>query len=337
MTNKCYIQLYSPNKAKNDLDDLMRMDRWRNIGSVNTKSGKIKKFFVKLGIIARLPFLLRPHELLLIQYPFKKYYNFICRIAHWKQVKVVVLIHDLGSFRRHKLTVQQEVQKLELADYVIVHNEAMRQWLLDRGCRVPMGNLEIFDYLSETKAIQENPINDHPVVIYAGGLGIRKNAFLYQLDEHISTYEMEVYGNGLDMDLAKEWKHIHYKGFMPSDQLIKTNRGHFGLVWDGDSMDGCSGNWGEYLKYNNPHKTSFYIRCHLPIIIWNKAALAPFIRKHHIGICVDSVKDIDRCIREISAEEYEEIRHNVIAMSKRLSEGYYFHQAIDKACKVLNK
>ena len=30
--------------------------------------------------------------------------------------------------------------------------------------------------------------------------------------------------------------------------------GSFGLVWDGTSKDTCIGGFGEYLKFNNPHK-----------------------------------------------------------------------------------
>lgn len=333
--NKCYIEIHSTNKAKNDIDILMNRAGYRNIGSSKRPSGKIGKFFIKLGIMLKIPFCLHKNEVLLIQYPFKKYYPYLCRIAHFRKCKVVTLIHDLGSFRRQKLTVSQEIKKLSHSDYIIVHNPSMKRWLEEQGCQVPMGCLEIFDYLSETKAVDHCPATSVPKVIYAGGLGPRKNAFLYQLDDHISSYELHVYGKGLDEKVAQNWKHIVYKGFMPSDELISTNRGHFGLVWDGDSISACDGNWGEYLQYNNPHKTSFYIRCHLPVIIWNKAALAPFIRENKIGICVDSLEELNQRFSSMKEEEYAEIRKNIIAMSDRLSEGYYFYKAMQAACEKI--
>ena len=57
---------------------------------------------------------------------------------------------------------------------------------------------------------------------------------------------------------------------------------NFGLVWDGTSLDGCNGRYGEYLKFNNPHKTSLYLSCGIPVIIWKEAALADFVEEHKV-------------------------------------------------------
>ena len=48
--------------------------------------------------------------------------------------------------------------------------------------------------------------------------------------------------------------------------------GSFGLVWDGISVETCAGVYGEYLKVNNPHKTSLYLASGIPVIIWKEAA-----------------------------------------------------------------
>ncbi len=73
---------------------------------------------------------------------------------------------------------------------------------------------------------------------------------------------------------------------------------------------------GEYLKYNNPHKTSLYIRCHLPVIIWNQAALAPFARQQGIGLCVDSLRDIAPTLAVLTPERYAEMRGRVEELSR---------------------
>lgn len=49
---------------------------------------------------------------------------------------------------------------------------------------------------------------------------------------------------------------------------------HLQGVWDGDSVDTCAGNTGAYLRYNNPHKTSLYLACGMPVIVWKEAAIA---------------------------------------------------------------
>ena len=71
---------------------------------------------------------LRKGDVLVLQYPLKKYYAFVCNMAHLRGCKVVTLIHDLGSFRRKKLTIPQEIARLDHSDCVIVHSERMRDW-----------------------------------------------------------------------------------------------------------------------------------------------------------------------------------------------------------------
>ena len=58
---------------------------------------------------------------------------------------------------------------------------------------------------------------------------------------------------------------------------------------------------GEYLQYNAPHKMSLYIRCGLPIIVWEKAGLAPFVKKNNVGICISSLTELEDILPKISA------------------------------------
>lgn len=202
--------------------------------------------------------------------PIEKYFSFVCNMAHLRGAKVIVLIHDLGSFRRKALTVAQEIKRLNHADYIIAHNEKMKKWLEDNGCKAKLGVLEIFDYLSESKATPKPNVKKPYSVLYAGALNVRKNTFLYEVGEYIHSFSFNLYGNGFEIDKAKGKEHFKYMGFVKSDDLIATTQGDFGLVWDGFSASACTGNFGEYLQYNNPHKTSLYIRCELPVIIGRK-------------------------------------------------------------------
>ena len=154
----------------------------------------------------------------------------------------------------------------------------MSAWLQTKGCEVPKGELKIWDYLSPAIVLNKiEPATDYTVV-YAGALGYNKNRFLYELDRLPRQWHLSVYGKGLEADKILNKEYFSYNGFLPADQLISSVQGDFGLVWDGDSYEACTGNYGEYLRYNNPHKVSLYVRCHLPLIIWEKAALAPFIK-----------------------------------------------------------
>ena len=89
------------------------------------------------------------------------------------------------------------------------------------------------------------------------------------------------------------------------------------------------------MSYNNPHKVSLYLRCHAPVILSKTAGLARFIEENGIGITVDSLTDIDSVLSSVTPEQYEQMRQNVIKVSDRLAQGYYFEHAFEKSLKML--
>ena len=89
------------------------------------------------------------------------------------------------------------------------------------------------------------------------------------------------------------------------------------------------------MSYNNPHKVSLYLRCHAPVILSKTAGLARFIEENGIGITVDSLTDIDSVLSSVTPEQYEQMRQNVIKVSDRLAQGYYFEHALEKSQKML--
>lgn len=333
-----YKEVHSAgNKAKTDIEQIMAENGYVNVGLRQTRHpGTIRAFLATLASVLKAPFSLREGDRLVLQYPLKKYFTWVCRMAHLRGAKVIVVIHDLGSFRRKKLTVSQEIRRLGHADYIIAHNDRMKQWLTANGCRLPIGTLEIFDYLSQTKATPRRNVRKPYEVLYAGALNPRKNTFLYQVGACIHSYSFNLYGNGFELDKAQGKEHFDYKGFVRSDDLIATAQGDFGLVWDGFSIDACTGDFGEYLKYNNPHKTSLYIRCELPVIIWEQAALADFVRRNGIGLCIASLADLDHVLDKLTSEQYAEMKQNVKVISERLRTGYYIQKTLTTAIDRLN-
>ena len=326
------------NKAKTDVEQIMENLHCKNTGLNQTVcKNSIVSFVLTLASVLKCGFCLHKGDMLVLQYPLKKYYSFVCNIAHFRGCKVITLIHDLGCFRRKKQTEAQEILRLNHADYIIAHNDVMKKWLEDRNCQAQVGSLEIFDFLSPSQPEGTDKIRKPYRVTYAGGLSLRKNAFLYEVGEFVHSYRFVLYGSGFEKTLLKGENYFDYKGFIAADQLIASAAGDFGLVWDGSSIASCSGNWGEYLQYNNPHKTSLYIRCGFPVIIWEKAALSGFVRKNNIGICIASLEDLDTVLSVLSEDQYVEMAKNVTEISKRLSEGYYFSTALQRAVSELKR
>ncbi len=331
-----YLRIPSGNKAKEDIDAIMAQAGFVNIAVNAVSHNSVARFFAKLLSVLLIVVRVRRGDVLLMQYPFKKYYSLACRLVHMKGGKVITLVHDLGCCRRRKLTEAQEVERLGHTDVLVVHNEAMKRFLELRGYARPMLTLGIFDYLAPSPAaVPVKNASEQWQVVYAGGLARRKNAFLYTLDAHIEGWHFNVYGKGLEQEEAVRWQHITPMGFIKSDDFVRSSAGHFGLVWDGSSIDACDGEWGRYLMINNPHKTSFYLRSGKPVIMWSKAALAPFVKENGVGIVVDSLSEIGGRLAALSAEEYRTMCGNVALLSRRLQDGHYFLAAYEKALQLL--
>lgn len=343
----CYISrnyrglTSSGNKAKTDNEMTLAEMGAVNLGlRQTTYRNKLLTFFLNLAGIVKYACSVKKGDVMVLQYPVKKYFFFICRMAHLRKAKVVALIHDLGSMRRKKLTETQEIERLMNADYVIASNEVMKQWLTDKGYTHPTGSLGMHDYkTSSTPSEGKEPEQENhakvPVVVYAGALAMRKNAFILQLPETIHNYQLHIYGDAAGLPTLQPSATVVVKGFLPADQFCEKARGDYGLVWDGDAVDACTGNFGEYLRYNSPHKVSFYIRAGLPVIVWREAALAALIEEEGVGICIDSIKQLETLLPTITPEQLEEMHRNVLRVGQKMGEGGFFRDALEQALKTI--
>lgn len=330
-----YIKIATPNKAKADIDEISKQLGYTNLAYKDYGSGGAGRFMTKLFGVLHILTTMRKGDVLFLQYPMKKFYKMATIFAHWKGAKVVTVIHDLGAFRRHKLTPEQENHRLDKTDFIICHNDTMAKYLREHGYKGGLHSLEIFDYLSDYPVKNQKPTfklqnNGEASVVYAGNLGMWRNEFLYHLNGIVSNWKFDLYGKGFDLTKNTCDKLI-YHGFIRSDDFIKNVHANFGLVWDGASVDECNGAWGEYLKINNPHKTSFYLRAGIPVIVWSQAAMAPFVRKYNVGIVIDSIRDIDKRLADLTADEYKTIHDNAVAMGKQLADGHYIKAGLKAA------
>ena len=190
-------------------------------------------------------------------------------------------------------------------------------------------SLEIFDYLIpdfDEKFDPEKIQKEKPTII-AGTLRLHKARYVYDLPENVN---FNLYGVGYE---GKSKENIKYFGSFMPDDLPFAMEGSFGLVWDGESADTCSGIYGEYLKINNPHKTSLYLASGIPVVIWKKAALADFVIKNKCGIVVNNLSEIDEVKAKISEADYIEMKKNVLKISRKLRSGYYLLKATEKIMK----
>ena len=283
----------------------------------------------------------RKGDTLVIQFPVINHSVFLYRTVkecHKRGVKIVLIIHDLEVFRfalrntisfRTKIRINYEEKKLlKLADKIIVHNKYMTEKLVSLGFqKSKMIELEIFDYLIPSFETSSSNLirNLTAPVIVAGALKKHKSGYVYDLPKKTN---FNLYGIGYEEQDKPNIK--YYGAFLPEILPFNLN-GSFGLVWDGESSDTCTGIYGEYLRINNPHKTSLYIASGIPVIIWEEAALAEFVVSNNLGFTIRSLDEIPEKLELISSSEYKFFIENVNRIGKLLRGGYYTINAINKS------
>jgi len=329
-----YIEIGTINKAKQDIDEVCRREGFTNLTRLNFGSGGVGRFLTKLVSVTSILLRLKRGDMLFLQYPMKKFYKMACVLARLKGGRVVTVIHDLGAFRRHKLTADQENRRLSKTDFLIVHNPTMRDYLLEHGFRGGIHSLQVFDYLSESRPASYATPHQPWRVIYAGNLGRWRNEFLYHMDGIVQGWTLDLYGKGFE-EHANSCTQLSYHGFMASDDFIAGAEADFGLVWDGDSTAECTGDWGEYLRINNPHKTSFYLRAGIPVIVWSQGAMAPFVVGQGVGIAVDGLQQIGSRLSALTPADYAAMRRRAAEMSQRLNDGYHIKAGLQAAADYL--
>lgn len=319
-------------KAKNDvrialaqLTDLTVKERFR--------FDKIPTFLRLLWRLRRLP----KEAALVIQCPIYSFFNEkflppICRVLQQRRLNVVLVIHDVESLRHPDKTARLlpvERQLFALAEHIIVHNEAMKERLqVSHGVPADkMTVLGIFDYLcaEDTKGADEQFTR---TVFVAGNLDPEKSGYVYRLGQLDGDIHVNLYGGNFDANAAADC--LNYKGAFPPDELPRQLEGNFGLVWDGPLLDGCVGQAGEYLRINNPHKTSLYLAAGFPVIIWRQAALAPFITENGLGLAVDSLEELPALFDTLTQEDYRRMATQAAEYGARLRDGDFVRRAVEK-------
>ena len=294
---------------------------------------KLNKFleFQKIKKIKDNSVLFVPHPI----YINKRFYiDILKKTKEKKNIKLIFLIHDLDSLRKMFPESEKEFKHIDetmykIADYIIAHNSLMKNYLVNQGINdKKIYELGIFDYLTENN-LAEKEIKYSKTLNIAGNLDTNKCKYIKGLNTLDKSVKVNLYGLNFNKDILNS-ESISYKGAFPADEIpSKLNEG-FGLVWDGDGIDGCTGNTGNYLRYNNPHKLSLYLVSGLPVVIWSEAAEAQFVKDNNVGIIVDSIDDFSKKFDELSEQQYYEMVENAKKISGKLRNGEYLSRQISQ-------
>lgn len=325
--SKNYSDRYTASsKAKYDIETILEDLSFSNIGLPQLKCSNlfIGRFWTVCSNL--LAYLRMPcKQLCVLQYPVYGYSRALNR-AKKQGNTVITLIHDLNAWRLQG-DIQQEINNICTSDYIIVHTEKMKDFLVSICSDIAekLIVLEIFDYLYDVDVTPLRPTDwQKPFQIaFAGNL--KKSQFLSDIKED-KNIRWNLFGMGWDPSICCV-STLKYHGCFPPEELYKHLSSHFGLVWDG----GCNGIENDinknYLKYIAPHKISLYLSSGLPVIVWDKSAMADFVVQNKIGVVVASIDEIPAALSRLSDTDYQKIWANVQIIGTNLRSGYYTKKA----------
>ncbi|URZ08146.1 hypothetical protein [Clostridium felsineum] len=334
-------------KAKSDIDFFLKQNQFNRvlIYHGNNKFEKIISFFI--NTIRNIVKSRNKPKIVIIQYPTVKssLFKIYKKCINKNNTIFICLIHDLECIRlgwntsNYEYKIKNEIKALNLYDYVISHNSKMSKWLKDNGAKSSVLNLNLFDYKVNLKKNKGSNMESGKMnsIVYAGNLSSKKSYFLYKLNQlEFSTVKFCLYGTNFEKNKFLNSSNIEYMGFYDAAELPTVIQGSYGLVWDGDDVFECSGNTGNYMRYNNPHKLSLYIASGVPVIVWNQAAIAEFVEFNNIGIVISNLSEIEEKVRNINDEQYKIMKNNIYELSKKIVKGYYIKNVINEIISDIN-
>lgn len=286
-----------------------------------------------LGDWVRAFYRMRQGDLLLVQYPYFPVKGYgVARLAlhllRWKGVKTAALVHDLDSLRRIGGSAARGSDQLLLPGFeaLIVHSQRMESYLRTVGVTCPMILMEAFDCLSEGKI----PVREKSrMVAIAGNLAADKSGYLKDIGK--VPLEWQLYGTNW---AGSGSTRIEYHGEIAPEKLPETISGAFGIVWDGDSLDGLTGLYGAYALLNSPHKLSTYLAGGLPVIVAKNAAAADFVAREQVGVALNSLRELPELIRTMPEEDYQRYAANARRVGAQLRAGENTKRALRKLEEV---
>jgi hypothetical protein len=241
--------------------------------------------------------------------------------------KIICFIQDIESYRYHPdndIDLKKDIQYLNNFDVVIAHNRGMIEFLKEHNLTTKIVDWQICDYII-SKPKRDRFYRKY-VLCYIGNFD--RSKFLQINDKNFQT-KINLYGQMSDKFSMN--KQLTYKGIYNPDNNDCQLEGCFGLIWEGNRIDLCDTNFGNYMKINNPNRLSLYLANNMPVIIWEKAGVADFVKKNKIGFTVKRLSEIDGILASLSREKYFDMVNNAKQMGEAVRSGAFARQAIKNA------
>lgn len=314
-------------KAMQDIMDLLNKQGYKAVMSLPTHTNKLLKIADIPILLLTIIFCIRKNGILIYFVPSNP--KRILMLKYMQRIlgfRLICFINDIEFMRmkRNEKQMQVEINAIASANIILVPNESSIN-ILQKDYKItkkliPIG---VWDYLSPSPT---SNITSNKTIAFAGNLD--KAPFLKQLSQVELLFS--IWGKGKDM--IDKNANVIIKGERKPNELInEICHCSWGLVWDGDSINSCTGLLGNYLRFNNSHKCGLYLAAGIPVIVWKYSGMAHFVKKHQVGICVESLHEVKNIIEQMNENEYTGYSQHAKDIGKKIRKGYFFLEALKSA------
>lgn len=249
-------------------------------------------------------------DLVIYQYPTYNGNQFEVSFAEhlvYRGVKLVLMVHDYERLRFGANPGFDELRHLNLVTAIIVPNSRMKERMQADGITSPIILQHCWDFLTDVDFHSELPNRQ---VVIAGSF--TKSDLLSTWNQNTSLI---AYGN--NHKNLKVASNVDYRGLLTPRELVQQLPNCFGLAWD------TGKDYGEYTRYNNPHKVAMYLALGMPVIVWQESAIAKLIQDNQLGFAINSLDEIDILLNVISDDELRALQQRVQNFGRLLRHGYF--------------
>lgn len=313
-------------KAMKDIYLLLKKNEYKNLRIGNNNETLMYKIINELYLYC---YILSLKKQDIVFYAIPNNFTRIKIISLIKRVKrfsTICFINDLNSIRYepiNKKLLRKELNILQNSDCILAPNCNSCEILQNKyQIKKNILPVTVWDYLTTFSPIKLEVNKNFRDIVFAGNLN--KSPFIYELKN--VPLKFYLWGKGYN---ESQISNIEYCGISTPDKIIPLiSQYSWGLVWDGPSVNSCTGGLGKYLEFNNSHKCGLYLASRIPIIVWEKSGMASFVIQHKVGICVKSLYEAANIINSLSMYQYLEYKKNAFNIGINISKGMYFTQAL---------
>jgi hypothetical protein len=226
--------------------------------------------------------------------------------------KLVIFVQDFVPlmFKNNFYLFDRYLEAYNHADLIILPSKKMQQILISRGLTVPVLFQEVWDHVTS--------LSLETIPLFQRKLKFSGNSTRFPfVKDWDSELPLEVFSN----ELFSAKSSVNIMGWRTDDQLLRElNKGGFGLVWS-ENIDNQAER--EYSEMNVSFKFSTYLASGIPIVVNKGIAKEYFVKKHNIGIAVESIEEAVEVIKQMSEEEYLVLQKSVRKIAPLLREGFF--------------